>query len=154
MALLERNPALRATVFDRPQVLRATAELAIRHGLASRLECVAGDMFVDGLPAADLALLSNVLHDWDVPDCQRLVLRCAATLRAGGKLAIHDVFLHDELDGPLPIALYSAALFSFTEGRAYSAAEYATWLRTAGLTVQGPFPTLAHCGLLIGSKST
>ena len=38
------------------------------------------------------------------------------------------------LDGPLPVALYSAALFSLTEGRAYSAREYREWLTTAGLT--------------------
>lgn len=154
IALLRRNPSLRATVFDRPQVLRVTADMAARYGLASRLACLGGDMFVDALPAADLTLLSNVLHDWDVSDCQRLILRCAATLRPGGRLAIHDAFLHDALDGPLPVALYSAALFSVTEGRAYSAAEYATWLGAAGLTVQGPFPTLARCGLLIGSKPT
>ena len=60
--------------------------------------------------------------------------RCAAALPAGGRLLIHDVFLNDDLDGPLPVALYSAALFALTEGRAYSAAEYRAWLREAGLT--------------------
>ena len=70
----------------------------------------------------------------------------------GGKLVVHDTFLHDELDGPLAVALYSAALFSRTEGRAYSAAECATWLREAGLTVQDPIATLAHSSLLVGWK--
>ena len=52
------------------------------------------------------------------------------------------------LDGPLPIALYSAALFTLTEGRAYSVAEYRQWCEAAGLTVTGPTPTLIHCGVL------
>jgi len=73
-------------------------------------------------------------------------------LPADGTLLIHDVFLNDELDGPLPIALYSAALFTFTEGRAYSEAEYRGWLEEAGLTVIGRFDTLIHCGVLIGKK--
>ncbi len=78
-------------------------------------------------------LLSNVLHDWDVPECRALIARLAAALPAGGRLLIHDVFLNDALDGPLPIALYSAALFTLTEGRAYSAGEYRAWLAEAGL---------------------
>jgi hypothetical protein len=78
-------------------------------------------------------LLSNVLHDWHVPQCRALVSRCAAALPSRGQLLIHDVFLDDALDGPLPVALYSAALFMLTEGRAYSAGEYRGWLREAGL---------------------
>lgn len=152
LALLQRHRGLRAIVLDRPQVLRVTKELAAEDEVGNRLECVPGDMFVDALPEADLILLSNVLHDWDVPDCRRLVGRCAAILPPGGKLVVHDTFLHDELDGPLAVALYSAALFSLTEGRAYSAAECATWLREAGLTVQDPIATLAHSSLLVGWK--
>ena len=40
-------------------------------------------------------LLSNVLHDWDVGECQALFGRCAAALSAGGRLLIHDVYLND-----------------------------------------------------------
>jgi hypothetical protein len=65
---------------------------------------------------------------------------------------IHDVFLNDALDGPLPVALYSAALFSLTEGRAYSAAEYRGWLESAGLTPGPLVPTLIHCGVLPARK--
>src|SRR5205085_2647561 len=114
-----------------------------------RLELVAGDMFVDPVPTgADAILLSNVLHDWDVAENRRLIDRCAAALNPGGRLLVHDVFLNDELDGPLPIALYSASLFSFTEGRAYSAAEYRAWLAESGLTPGEIAPTLVHCGIL------
>lgn len=153
IALLQRHPSLRAIVFDRPEVLRVAEEMARDYGVADRLECIAGDMFVDPLPGdCDAVLLSNVLHDWDVPECQTLVARCAAALREGGRLLVHDVFLNDSLDGPLPIALYSAALFTLTEGRAYSAAEYRTWLTDAGLHPSEVIPTLIHCGVMTGIK--
>jgi predicted O-methyltransferase YrrM len=152
-ALLRKNPSLRAIVFDRPEVLKVAAELAEEFGVADRTELVPGDMFRDPLPACDAALLSNILHDWDVPECRTLVGRCAAALRPGGRVLIHDVFLNDAHDGPLPIALYSAALFRLTEGRAYSAAEYTEWLQEAGLTPLGkPLPTLVNCGVLMGRK--
>jgi hypothetical protein len=69
-------------------------------------------------------------------------------------LWVHDVFLQDDLGGPLPLALYSAALFSLTEGRAYSAAEYREWMTSAGLSVDPEIvPTSVHCGVLTGRKS-
>lgn len=152
IACLRKNPELRAVVWDRPEVLKVAAELAAANGVAERLECRPGDMFVDAVPQADVMLLSNVLHDWDVPQCRALITRCAAALPVGGRLLIHDVFLHDALDGPLSIALYSAALFCMTEGRAYSAAEYRSWLREAGLTPGTAMPTLIHCGVLPAEK--
>jgi predicted O-methyltransferase YrrM len=153
IACLRKNPGLRAVVWDRPEVLKVAGEFAHDHGVSDRLECRAGDMFRDPVPdGCDVMLLSNVLHDWDVPECRTLLGRCAAALPAGGRLLIHDVFLNDALDGPLPIALYSAALFALTEGRAYSAAEYRGWLREAGLTAGEVVPTLIHCGVLTGTK--
>jgi ubiquinone/menaquinone biosynthesis C-methylase UbiE len=153
IAWLERHPALRAIVWDRPEVLKVAASFAEEAGVADRLQLVAGDMFVDPVPAgADVVLLSNVLHDWDVPACQALLDRCAGALPAGGRVLIHDVFLDDDLAGPLPVALYSASLFSLTEGRAYSAREYKAWLTRAGLTPGQVLPTLVHCGVLPAFK--
>ena len=152
IACLKAFPKLRAIVLDRPEVLKITEEFAREFGVFDRLECRPGDMFTDPLPAADQVLLSNVLHDWDVPECRRLVPRCAEALQIGGRLLIHDVFLNDDLSGPLPIALYSAALFSLTEGRAYAGAEYRQWLSGCGLEPEPIRPTLIHCGLLPARK--
>lgn len=155
LALLRANPELRAMIWDRPEVLKVAAEFAAEHRLQDRVELRAGDMFADAVPAGcDAMLVSNILHDWDVPECRRLVRRLADALPAGGRLMIHDVFLNDTMDGPLPIALYSAALFSVTEGRAYSGGEYRAMLRDAGLTPSDAItPTLVHCGVLAGVKA-
>ena len=152
IACLRRNPDLRAIVFDRQEVLKVASEFAVQYAVDDRLQLVPGDMFADELPAADNVLLSNILHDWDEPECQQLVSRCAAVLPSGGSLFIHDVFLNDDHDGPLPIALYSAALFTLTEGRAYSAAEFRRWAKVAGLVPADLRPTLIHCGVLTATK--
>lgn len=151
--LLQKNPNLRAVIVDRPEVLRIAEELAVEYDVADRAELIPGDMFTDPLPTdADVVLLSNILHDWDIPECRQLVQRCADSLSENGQLLIHDVFLNDALDGPLPIALYSASLFYFTEGRAYSAAEYRNWLSEAGLNAGKITPTLIHCGVLPATR--
>lgn len=152
IALLQKNPRLRAIVLDRPEVLKLAREFAASYSVTDRMEFLEGDMFTVSLPAADFVLLSNILHDWDVPDCQTLISRCAASLRPGGRLLIHDVLLNDALDGPLAVACYSAQLFTLTEGRAYSAADYRSWLLAAGLRPGESAPTLAHCHLISASE--
>ena len=84
IAWLLRHPELRAIVWDRPEVLKVALEMAEEYGVADRLEARPGDMFKDPMPEkADVILLSNVLHDWDVADCWVLVSRCASALRPG-----------------------------------------------------------------------
>jgi ubiquinone/menaquinone biosynthesis C-methylase UbiE len=154
IAWLQQHPRLRAVVWDRPEVLKVAAEIAQEFGVSDRLECQSGDMFRDPVPpGADVVLLSNILHDWDIPECRTLLGRCSRALPLGGRLLIHDVFLNDALDGPLPVALYSASLFRLTEGRAYSAREYRGWLAEAGLVAHEVVPTLIHCGVLPATRS-
>ena len=153
IACLKRYPQLRAVVWDRPQVLKVASEFARAQGIADRLELRPGDMFVDPVPTgSDVMLLSNILHDWDIPECRTIVSRLARALPKDGRLLIHDAFLNDALDGPLPVALYSANLFCLTEGRNYSVAEHREWLAEAGLTPGNVVTTLIHCSLLSAKK--
>lgn len=152
IAYLKANPELRAVVWDRPEVLKVAQENAAAEGVADRLECIGGDMFDDPFPVApDVILVSNILHDWDIPEIDHLLKKWRGQSRPGARLLLHDVFLNDALDGPLPIALYSADLYLLTEGRAYSRAEYVESFVRTGWQIdrnQSPVPTLAHCGVL------
>ncbi len=147
------NPNLRAIVWDRAEVLKIAKEMLDKYDVADRIQLLPGDMFADPVPqGCDVTLLSNILHDWDIPECHKLLSRCAAALPSGGRVLIHDVFLNDSLDGPLPVALYSAALFNVTEGRAYSSAEYRKMLSDVGLRPGQVLPTAVNCGVLPGTK--
>ncbi|MDZ4849527.1 MAG: methyltransferase [Pirellulaceae bacterium] len=152
IAFARANPDLQAIVLDRPEVLKIADRFVSEFEVGDRVELMSGDMFTSPLPPVDAILLSNILHDWDIPECRMLIGRCAQSLKPGGKIIIHDVLLNDELDGPLPIALYSAALFSLTEGRAYSANEYNLWLIEAGLIPEPPIPTLVHCHAIVAGR--
>jgi predicted O-methyltransferase YrrM len=153
IAFLQKCPRLEAVVWDRPEVLKVALEFAGEYGVADRLQCVSGDMFADPMPeGVDVMLLSNILHDWDVPECRKILKRCFESLPAGGRVLIHDVFLNDDLGGPLNLALYSAGLFAITEGRAYSAKEYREWLKEAGFEAGEVVPTFVNCGVLTGTK--
>ncbi len=153
IGFLRRYPQVKATIVDLPHVLNVAREFAVDYGVSDRITFCEADMFTyKPEEPVDMILLSNILHDWDVPACASLVEHYAGILASGKRLLIHDVFLNDGLDGPLATALYSAALFTLTEGRAYSAGEYRHWMDSAGLDVSGPVKTLIHCGVLTGVR--
>lgn len=156
IAYLLAYPDMKAVVWDRPEVLKVAKENAAHHGVADRLECMGGDMFTDNFPVqADLLLVSNILHDWDIPEIHHLLRHWHGQSRDNTRLILHDVYLNDELDGPLPIALYSADLFYLTEGRAYSRSEYLQFFRETGWQAdsqQQVRPTSAHCGTLEATR--
>ncbi len=152
IAYLLAYPQLKAVVWDRPEVLKVAHENAIAHGVADRLQCIGGDMFTDPFPIqANMLLVSNILHDWDTHEIHHLLRHWHNQSPTGARLILHDVYLNDNLDGPLPIALYSADLFYLTEGRAYSRAEYLQFFQESGWFTdpgQKIRPTSAHCGIL------
>jgi hypothetical protein len=160
---LLNNPRSTATVFDRPQVLRVAAEFLdefCRSGRAGadavrqRVSFKPGNMLEDELPQADLILAASLFHDWPVETCEVLARRFAQVLRPGGELWVHDAFLNDEMDGPLAVTDYSAQLFWFTKGRAYSKREYRAWFSGAELQSTGKMvPTLMDYGLISARKA-
>ena len=153
LALLEKNPGLEITLVDLPEVLNIAREFAEKHPAKDRLDLVEGDMFEWNPPkTAEAFLFSNIFHDWDVPECQMLMQKYTDALPRNGQLIVHDVFMNDTMDGPLAIALYSTALFTLTEGRAYSSAEYQSWMQACGLKVGHKIETMVHCGILTGRK--
>jgi len=138
---LRLNPKARATLLDTPEVLAVAREFCAEYDeVNDRIDFLAADMLFDPLPGADLILAASLFHDWQSATCSDLMRRFADALQPGGQLFIHDVYLDDSMDGPLPAVDYSAQLFFHTKGRLYSRAEYESWMTTGGL---GPTELLA-----------
>jgi C-methyltransferase len=93
-AVLDATPACAGVLFDLPEVVET---LDVGH---PRMAATGGDFFVDALPAADVYLLMEVLHDWADEECVALL---RAIRRAGPDeatvLVIEDM-LSDSLDDP------------------------------------------------------
>jgi acetylserotonin N-methyltransferase len=126
-------PDLRGAVLEKPPVDRIAARAIAGRGFDDRLAVVAGDMLAEPLPAGyDIHLLSNVLHDWDVPIVLDILRASARALPPGGLVVVHDAFLDADKAGPPQIAAYSVLLMHVTQGRCYSTAEMAGYLDAAG----------------------
>lgn len=156
------NPHSYATLVDRPEVLKVASELLDEfcesgkkgaHTVKDRVTFAPGDMLADHLPKADIVLAASVFHDWASETCEMLAHKFAKALKPGGELWVHDAFLNDSLDGPLPVTDYSVMLFLGTRGRCYSRKEFRSWFSTAGLEPSADnISTLMDYGLISAIK--
>jgi len=135
IAFCERQPQLRATIFDLPGTLRVTQTIVDAAPCRDRIELVAGDYTCDPLPGGfDLVFLSNVIHGEDEATNRALMSNVARALRAGGRIVIKDHILDDSLTHPAVGAIFSLQMLLCTRGRDYSLGEVRAWLESAGLT--------------------
>jgi hypothetical protein len=90
--------------------------------------------------------LSNVLHDWDLPEIRLLLQKAAEALQPGGWLVVHEAFLANGKDGPLAVAEYSSLLMHITQGRCYAPSEFRSASEGLPLAWQEFQPTIADRG--------
>ena len=101
LPLLDANPGLRATIFDLPGVRGLAKERIGERGMDERCRFVAGSFFDDPLPSGhDVALLANVLHDWETDECHQILAACERALDPGGTIIVSEPMLAEDLSGP------------------------------------------------------
>jgi SAM-dependent methyltransferase len=152
-SIVAHHPGMIATVFEKSPVDQVARNAIARRGFSERVSVVAGDMFAQPLPAGfDVHLISNVLHDWDVPVVKQILEKSFAALSPGGLLVIHDAHLNEDKSGPLHVAEYSVLLMHSTEGRCYSLAEMNTWLQEVGFSDVRHRPTAASRSIILAAR--
>ena len=133
-AIAQRDPAAQVTSVDWPTVLERTRRCAQEAGVAERVRYLPGSMFdVDYGEGYDLALLTNIYHHFDRPDCLRLTQKVAQALKPGGRAALLEFVPEDDRSGPYESVMFSLTMLLWTPaGEAYRLADYRPILEAAG----------------------
>ena len=133
IVLATRHPQLRCTTFDTASVT-PLAQRAIRAaGLTGRVAAVAGDMFADPLPHADVITICNVLFDWDLDHRRRLLDAAHAALADGGVVLIVEHLVDDERRTDAFGLLMSLNMLIETAGGSVArSADMRAWCQEAG----------------------
>ncbi len=153
--MVARHPHLRATVLEQAPVDAIARREIERNGLSDKISVASADMFSDPWPdTADVILLSNLLHDWDIAEAQSIVDRAVAVLPPGGLIIIHGAIINAEKTGPLPVAEYSSLLMNITQGKCYSVTEYCDFLRPHGFKIHPYQDTVGDRGFLAATKQS
>src|SRR5271168_104368 len=102
LAICERYPKLKATVFDLPSVIEVAREF-----VGDPVSLVAGDFFADPLPAGDLYAVGRILHDWSEAKIVALLDKVHAALPEGGGLLIAERLLNEDRCGSVRTQMQS-----------------------------------------------
>lgn len=144
MALAAAEPTLTGVLIDLEETLAETATFLASFGMTERIQLVPRDLLAGPEPYGqgfDLALLSNVLHIYSPPENLEILRRTHASLRAGGRLLVHDYLLEGDGTAPLQGALFAVNMLVATSGgRAWKADQVRQWLADTGFTAIEPLP--------------
>jgi precorrin-6B methylase 2 len=93
IALLRRNPGLRAVLFERPEVSVLAKEQIAQAGLVARCEVVAGDMFEVVPSGGDYYFLRQILKDWTDEQDVRILRNCLRAMNPHGRILVAEQVL-------------------------------------------------------------
>jgi SAM-dependent methyltransferase len=134
-AILENNPATTGVLFELPHVIADASDAA-----SDRLRLVAGDFFIDPLPAAEAYVLMEVLHDWTDEDAARILNAVRAASAPGARLLIVEVLV-PETPGPDHSKVLDIIMLAVTGGRERTQVQYEVLLADAGFKLERVVPT-------------
>jgi SAM-dependent methyltransferase len=147
-ALLEANPTLRGTVFERPSVAEAASQWLHAAGLSHRSDVLEGDFFESVPTGGDVYVLSHVIHDWDEPRCLTLLGNCRRALAPGGRLLIVEIVLPGANE-PSPGKLTDLImLVNSPRGQERTLDEYRDLLARAGFRLARVVPTASPVSVI------
>ena len=134
IAFASRLLHARITALDWANVLAVASENAARAGVGDRLALSPGSAFkLDWGGPYDLVLLTNFLHHFDIPTCERLAAKAFDSLAPGGRaITLEFVPDADRISPPSAVGFALTMLATTAAGDAYTFAEYERVFAKAG----------------------
>ena len=152
ITLARRNPKAQIVALDWPAVLEVAKENAVKFGVAERHSTKPGSAFeADFGEDYDYVLLTNILHHFDIPTCEKLMRRVHAALKPGGKAITLEFVPNEDRVSPPVAAAFSLVMLADTDaGDAYTFSQYENMFRNAGFakTTLHPVPDMPQQVLL------
>jgi ubiquinone/menaquinone biosynthesis C-methylase UbiE len=134
IAIGRQNPRATIVAVDWPTVLNVARQNAVQAGLGSRYETCSGNALqVDWGANYDIALLTNILHHFDLATCEELLARVGRALKTGGRAAILEFIPDEDRISPPIAAQFGLMMLGTTpHGDAYTYEQYRAVLGRTG----------------------
>lgn len=143
LPFIQRYPKAAGVVADLPGVLPVAREFVEKFGVADRYDTITGNIreTAFGKSSFDLIILGHICHSEGAQWSKRLIRKCAAALKPGGRLVIPDMIPNDSRTGPVfPLLFAINMLLNTSDGDTFTAADYKEWLKAAGLKFDRVIP--------------
>ena len=136
LAFLRAVPQMRATLFDRPEVIPIARKRLGEAGVWDRVSLVGGDFYRDEFPPGhDLAFVSAIIHQNSPEQNLDLYQKGFRALVPGGRIVIRDHIMEPDRTQPRDGAIFAVNMFVGTSGgNTYTYEEVQSGLEQAGFT--------------------
>jgi predicted O-methyltransferase YrrM len=136
IAFLKAVPEMKATLFDKPEVVKMARERLKKAGMLSRVTFVPGDFYKDELPHGyDLAFVSAIIHQNNLEQNLDLFRKVFLSLNRGGRILIRDHVMKPDRTHPRNGAIFAVnMLLGSPGGTTYTYKEIKTGLLQAGFS--------------------
>jgi len=155
ITLARHNPNAEVWGVDWPNVLEVARENAAAAGVSGRYHTIPGSAFdVKYGNDYDLVMITNFLHHFDLPTCEKLLAKVRDALKSGGRAVILEfVPNEDRVSPPVPAQFSLTMLAGTPGGDAYTFAELQRMLRSSGYSSveNHPLPP-TFFNVVIGTK--
>ena len=146
--LLAKAPQAKGVLFDLPGVVQGVTET-----LDGRIECVGGDFFQSVPAGADCYTMKHIIHDWSDEHCRTLLGNVAQVMDLAGKVFVFETVM-PETPEPHPAKFMDLNMLAMTEGGSErTEKEFAGLLESAGLKLQGIYPTKTPVSVIEAVKA-
>jgi 2-polyprenyl-3-methyl-5-hydroxy-6-metoxy-1,4-benzoquinol methylase len=134
ITIAEHYPLAHVTALDWPNVLAVATENARHAGVADRHALRPGSAFdTDWGGPYDVVLLTNFLHHFDLPTCERLAAKAHAALAPGARAVTLEFIPDADRINPPATATFALTMLATTaRGDAHTFAEYERVFASAG----------------------
>ena len=134
IAFARHNPNVEVVAVDWANVLEVAKENATKAGVADRYSTIPGSAFdVAYGDGYDLVLLTNFLHHFDPPTCEKLLGKVHAALKPGGRAVTLEFIPNEDRISPPESASFAVMMLGSTPaGDAYTFPELEKMMTAAG----------------------
>ena len=136
IAFLQAVPEMKATLFDKPEVVEMARERLSKAGVLNRVTLVPGDFYQDEFPHGhDLAFVSAIIHQNSPDQNLDLLSKVFRSLNQGGRIIIRDHVMEPNRTHPKDGAIFAVNMLLGTPGGStYTYEEIKSGLSQVGFT--------------------
>ena len=140
--VLDAAPQAAGVLFDLPPVIEAAAAAS-----TDRLRLQAGDFFKDPLPAADIYMIMDVIHDWDDEQTVALLSAVRNAALPHARVLVIETLIADA-PGPDWSKIMDVIMLWIVGGRQRNRSEHEQLLNKAGFRLERVIQTMSDVTIL------
>jgi len=154
IAFIQEYPENEATVFELPPVCIETKKYIEQYNLSHKISILPGNFFnEEQWPIGfDGVLLSQIVHDWPIDYCMKILKHAYTSMPSGAKIYIHEMLLNDKRMSPLTVACFDLLMFINHKSQQFTKNELFDLLQTVGFKKPNVKKTFGYYSVITAIK--